>query len=77
MPIRCTAVFESGRLRPDGPLALEEGAKVDMVIFPRTTTSSPASPSALLAAIAALPMELGGADFTGRDHDKVLYPSGK
>jgi hypothetical protein len=31
------------------------------------------TPADILATIAALPMEAGGEEFSGRDHDTILY----
>ena len=76
MSIRCIAVFEAGRLRPTTPLALAEGAEVEVVIIPKEAACQAQSAAAVLAEIAALPMEPGGRDFAGRDHDKILYDSG-
>jgi predicted DNA-binding antitoxin AbrB/MazE fold protein len=69
---QCTAVFEKGVLRPTTPLQLEEGAEVQLLITPRTSTPDQRSPAELLAEVAALPTN-GGDPGTSRDHDRVLY----
>ncbi len=76
MSIRCIAVVEAGRLRPKTPLGLAEGAEVEVVIIPQEAPCQARSAAAVLAEIAALPMEPGGRDFAGRDHDKILYDAG-
>ena len=35
------------------------------------------SPAEIIAAIAAQPMEAGGQEFSGRDHDRILYGEGR
>jgi predicted DNA-binding antitoxin AbrB/MazE fold protein len=75
---RITAVVEQGRLRPTTPLALTEGAEVQIVI--ESVTEPPPKPRhdpekvrRIIAEIAAMPMEPGGEEFSGRDHDRILY----
>ncbi len=68
------AVYEQGILRLKEPLALAEGATVEVTITTREKSSASASaPAGTLAAIAALPIEGTGEDFSGRDHDRILY----
>lgn len=74
MTVHFTAIVENGVLRPTQPIALPEGARVEV-----TVESAPPEPEAraaaeILSAIAALPIEGGGDPHTGRDHDKYLYP---
>jgi hypothetical protein len=73
-----TAVVEQGRLRPTTPLDLAEGAEVKLLILP-AANPEPAGPrrkpNDILAAMDALPME-EGPQFTGRDHDRILYGEG-
>jgi len=66
------AIYEQGVLRLIQSLSLAEGTRVDIIVI----TQEPAegrTPADILAAIAALPMEVGGEEFSGRDHDKILY----
>ncbi|HLG14091.1 MAG TPA: antitoxin family protein [Blastocatellia bacterium] len=65
------AVYERGLLRLKEPIPLSDGTIVEVTI----TTSEPCSetPAEILSAIASLPMEGDGAEFSARDHDKVLY----
>ena len=71
MTKQITAVFEGGLLRPTVPLALAEGARVEVILVTPPDQGGP-SAAEVLAQIAALPIE-PGPEFTGRDHDKVLY----
>jgi predicted DNA-binding antitoxin AbrB/MazE fold protein len=77
MTQRITAVVEQGRLRPTVPLDLAEGAEVQIIILPAAAAAGePPQPKRnvkdVIAAIAALPTE-AGPEFTGRDHDRILY----
>ena len=73
MSLHCTAVVEGGVLRPREPVDLEEGARVELIILQPSNGAGRRSPAEILAEIAALPMEPGGREFSGRDHDQVLY----
>lgn len=73
-----TAVFQHGLLRPTSPLDLTEGETVRLMILPSLApaTSAPGHAAAVMAAIAALPMEPGPV-FDGRDHDRILADEAK
>lgn len=71
------AIYEQGVLRPTQPIDLKEGAQVQLIIVNEQDTSITQSPAAILAAIAALPLEGDASQFSGRDHDIVLYPTEK
>jgi predicted DNA-binding antitoxin AbrB/MazE fold protein len=73
MTLHCTAVVEGGLLRPTAPVALEEGAQVELIIIQPSNGSGGKKPADILAEIASLPMEPGGQEFSGRDHNKILY----
>jgi hypothetical protein len=73
MTLQCTAVVEGGLLRPTVPIALEEGAQVELIIFQPSNRPGRRNPAEVIAEIASLPMEPGGPEFSGRDHDKILY----
>ncbi len=73
MTLHCTAVVEGGLLRPTVPVYLEEGARVELIIFQPSNGTGRRNPAEILAEIAALPMEPAGREFSGRDHDKILY----
>jgi predicted DNA-binding antitoxin AbrB/MazE fold protein len=69
-----TAVFEQGVLRPEHPVDLPEGERLQLIVV----TGKPGPPNGnaahALAEIAALPVEGETAPFSGADHDTVLYP---
>jgi len=67
------AIFEQGVLRLIQPLSLAEGTRVEIIVITREPTIEGRTPADMLAAIAASPMEVGGEEFSGRDHDKILY----
>ena len=68
-----TAIVENGMLRPETPLALDEGTSVRLVILPaRKAPPSMDDVRKIVARIAAMPLEPGPM-FSGRDHDKILY----
>ena len=67
------AIYEQGVLRLLQPLSLAEGTRVDVIVFTREPTAEGGTPADIVAAIAAMPMEVGGEEFSGRDHDKILY----
>ncbi len=68
-----TAIVENGMLRPEKPLTLEDGTAVQLVILPaRKAPPSMDKVREAIARIAELPME-EGPEFSGRDHDKILY----
>jgi predicted DNA-binding antitoxin AbrB/MazE fold protein len=68
-----TAIYEGGVLRPIKPIDLPEGQQVEVLVLHRPDLASPLSPAQVLAEIAALPMEPSERDFSGRDHDRILY----
>ena len=70
------AVYEQGVLRLKEPIALAEGAEVEVIVISRDAEVATSKPAELLAAIAALPAEGENGEFSGRDHDKVLYDGG-
>ena len=67
------AVYEDGRLRPLEPLQLPEGARLNIILVIRDDADSHKSPAEVLSEIAALPLEGADEQFSGRDHDSVLY----
>lgn len=71
-PVR--AIYRDGRLCPHQPLALSEGAEVELIILHQNGAESDTQALATaLAEIAAMPMEADDAEFSGVDHDRVLY----
>ncbi len=77
------AVYEAGALRLLEPLSLEEGARVKVIVIgmpaalPIVQDARPGgdrrTPAQILAQIAALSIEGEGEEFSGRDHDRILY----
>jgi predicted DNA-binding antitoxin AbrB/MazE fold protein len=79
MSERITAVVEDGLLRPTEPLALPNGTRLDLTITGSSGAVASVSPmppietvKKIVAAIAAIPIE-PGPQFSGRDHDRILY----
>ncbi len=68
------AVYEEGILRPLEPLQLPEGARLNIILMTRDEERPQQSPSQILAEIAVLPEEAAAGNFSGRDHDSILYP---
>lgn len=73
MTLQIEAVYEQGMLRPLQPLRLAEGTQVAL-----TLVAPPAqrAPYEILAAIAALPLEVEREERAGREHDRFLYGAG-
>jgi predicted DNA-binding antitoxin AbrB/MazE fold protein len=74
MATSIAAIYEQGVLRPTQPIDLKEGTQVQLIIVNEQDPSITQSPAAILATIAALPIEGEVSQFSGRDHDTVLYP---
>ena len=69
------AVVESGLIRPLEAVELKEGELIDVIVLSRAEQVRAASvPAQILARIAALPLEGATDNFSGQDHDSVLYP---
>ena len=67
------AIYQGGVLRPIGPVDLEEGARVRLLVV-RERQPGQETPAQIMAKIAALPLETdNGIETTARDHDKYLY----
>jgi len=67
------AVYEEGLLRLMEPVALPEGTEVEVTITTRSPARNGKTPAEILKEIASIPLENGGPEFSGRDHDSVLY----
>jgi predicted DNA-binding antitoxin AbrB/MazE fold protein len=76
MTMTVEAIYEQGVLRLKEPVSLEDGAHVDVIVITREPASGNAKASEILADIAALPLEGNGEEFSGRDHDRILYEKG-
>jgi predicted DNA-binding antitoxin AbrB/MazE fold protein len=80
MPSTIAAVYEQGVLRPDRPIDLAEGSRVEIIVLPAAPprTIEDRSPvrnnlAEFVAEMAALPLESPPDGFSGEDHDEVLY----
>lgn len=73
MTAQFTAIYEHGLFKPTVPISLDEGSQVEVVIISKRAGPGHRTPAEILAEIAALPMQPGGREFTGRDHDQILY----
>ena len=71
MNTQITAIYEGGFLKPTAPLSLPEGARVEVIVL-NPCNENPKPAAQLLAEIAAMPLEQGP-QFSGREHDQVLY----
>lgn len=67
------AIYEQGVLRLMEPMSLPDGTRVEVIIIGSTPIPEDKTPADILATIAALPLEGNGEEFSGRDHDKILY----
>ena len=67
------AVYERGVLRLKEPIPLAEGAEVEVIVISREAAVASSKPAEVLAAIAALPVEGENGEFSGRDHDRIIY----
>ena len=89
MTMTIEAVYEAGVFRPLKPLELKpmelpEGEQVKLTVnaeavhsFHRDELTEEEIQARLeiVQAIIAMPMETGGQEFAGTDHDKILYGS--
>jgi predicted DNA-binding antitoxin AbrB/MazE fold protein len=66
------AVYQNGVLRPLQPLEITEGTEVEVTVTSRKSPPDPREGIERLLRIAAMPSE-GEGQFSGQDHDKVLY----
>ncbi len=74
MTFTLQAIYEQGMLRLMQPVDLPEGTSVKVVITANDLTQEEKNPADILAQIAALPLEGDPENFSGRDHDRILYP---
>jgi predicted DNA-binding antitoxin AbrB/MazE fold protein len=65
------AIYERGVLRLQEPIDLPDGTRVEVIVVSERGADA-RTPAAILAEIAALPIE-GKGSFSGRDHDRILY----
>lgn len=63
------AIYEQGVLRPLKPIELNEGEKIEIVLVrPQREVGK------ILSEIAKLPIEGEVDEFSGANHDEILYP---
>ena len=75
------AIYEKGVLRLSRPIDLADGTRVEVVVTPRpadgpslaTLPRQKRTPTEIVAEIAALAVENPAQEFSGRDHDSILY----
>ncbi len=68
------AVYENGVIRPLEPVHLAEGEELDVILISRQARS-PRLSAHILADIAKLPIEGKTDEFSGEQHDQILYPN--
>lgn len=82
MMTKVEAVYEHGVLRPRQPLPLKDGTQVNVLVLSEDAARSDddkresqdkRTPAEIMAEIAALPIEGKTDEFSGADHDKLLY----
>lgn len=71
MTTRIHAVYRGGVFLPASPVAVAEGAEVELTV----TVNGRDSLADALEEIARLPQEGSPDGFSGADHDRVLYGS--
>jgi len=68
------AIFENGVFRPTEPVALSDGAHVEITVHTSETVAEHGvSAAGMLARLAALPIEGDADPFSGAEHDAILY----
>jgi predicted DNA-binding antitoxin AbrB/MazE fold protein len=74
MTVTVEAIYEQGILRLSQPIPLAEGTHVQVTIISPPVEFETKSPSQILKDIAAIPLQGKQDEFSGRDHDAILYP---
>jgi predicted DNA-binding antitoxin AbrB/MazE fold protein len=73
------AVYEAGVFRPLVPMELPDGEQVKLTVNSfdladmERNAPDPRRAAEIMAEIAAMPMEPGGEEFAGTEHDRILY----
>jgi predicted DNA-binding antitoxin AbrB/MazE fold protein len=73
MTVTLEAIYEQGILRLSQPIPLAEGTHVQVTINSPPVEFETKSSSQILKDIAAMPLQGKQDEFSGRDHDKILY----
>ena len=68
-----SAVYENGTLILEKPLAVSEGVKVEIIVLSPKDKRQEKTSAEILSELAALPIEGKTDEFSGSDHDKILY----
>ena len=68
------AIYEQGMIRPLQPLELPEGSRLDLIVITHEQPETNGNAAKILAEIAALPLEASTDEFSGREHDSIIYP---
>jgi predicted DNA-binding antitoxin AbrB/MazE fold protein len=68
------AIYEHGMIRPLQPLELPEGSRLDLIVITHEQPGANGNAAEILAEIAALPLEGSSDEFSGSEHDSILYP---
>ena len=69
------AVYRGGVFKPEEPVTIAEGARVELTVraTPADAQAAPTPTREALAEIASLPPEGPDDGFSGADHDRLLY----
>jgi predicted DNA-binding antitoxin AbrB/MazE fold protein len=67
------AVYEQGVIRPLQPLDLPEGSRLAVIVITHEELRTTSNAVEIIAEIAALPLEGSTDEFSGREHDSILY----
>ncbi|WP_324283025.1 antitoxin family protein [Cyanobacterium aponinum UTEX 3221] len=67
------AIYEKGILRLSENVNIKDGTTVKVIIIPLDTELDKNDPVDILQQIAQLPLEGKTSDFSGVDHDSILY----
>jgi predicted DNA-binding antitoxin AbrB/MazE fold protein len=79
MTTRVEAVYHDGILQPRHPLPFADGTEVDVLVLSDDARESHGkaygsqTPARLMAEIAGLAIEGKTDEFSGADHDRILY----
>lgn len=67
------AVYEKGTLKLSEQINIEDGTKVQVIIIRENLNIPDNQPFSVLQEISQLPLEGKTDDFSGRNHDSILY----
>lgn len=73
MTIHSVAVYKDGVLHPKKPLPVPDGTEVELAVDWTPRDEQQPTLADRLASIAAMPLETDDQNFSGADHDRVLY----